>query len=250
MASQVEAGQETRRILPEALVLAGIIALVLVLAFVILFLSPSQTADNFAWEIGPRMSSMMLGATYATGIFFFVTTLVIRDWHQVRLGFLPITAFTTTLGIATIPHWDAFTHDHLAFWLFAGLYFTRPFIVFGVWWKNQRAFADREHRDDNLRFPPIVRVLLVLIGVIGVVAYLLLFFAPSFMIDIWPWTISKLTSRVLAAELAIYTIFALGMLNDPRWSSARVLLRSQLPARCSSSSQRSRPGRTSTPATR
>ena len=37
----------------------------------------------------------------------------------------------TLLGIATVVHWDKFSHGHLAFWLWAGLYFTAPFLVLG-----------------------------------------------------------------------------------------------------------------------
>lgn len=40
-------------------------------------------------------------------------------------------------GIATVIHWDKFTHDHVAFWLWAGLYFTTPFLVFAVWAANR-----------------------------------------------------------------------------------------------------------------
>ena len=87
------------------LVLAALLVPVLVVAFGMLYLFPeSAGADHFAWPITPQMSSMMLGATYLGGAYFFLVVLLSRQWRQVWLGFLPNTAFAGTLGIATLLH--------------------------------------------------------------------------------------------------------------------------------------------------
>ena len=46
--------------------------------------------------------------------------------------------FATLLGVATVVHWDRFNHGHVAFWLWAGLYFTAPFLVVAAWLANRR----------------------------------------------------------------------------------------------------------------
>ena len=62
-----------------------------------------------------------------------------------------MTAFASLLGVATILHWDVFAHDHLAFWLWAGLYFVAPFLVLGAWLANRRYAAPAAAGDVLLR---------------------------------------------------------------------------------------------------
>jgi hypothetical protein len=108
------------------IILSVLLVPVLVVAFAMLYLFPDTGADRFAWPVNPLMSSMMLGATYLGGAYFFLVVLLSRQWRHVWLGFLPITAFAGTLGIATMLHWDRFAHDRWAFWVWAFLYFAVP----------------------------------------------------------------------------------------------------------------------------
>src|SRR5690242_3228272 len=98
------------RVLPVTRWVAAIIVPFLVAAFIILYLFPDHTLALFAWGIQPRMSAMMLGAAYIGGAYFFVRVATNARWHEVHIGFLPVTTFATLLGIATILHWDRFNH--------------------------------------------------------------------------------------------------------------------------------------------
>ena len=122
----------TDHILPETRWLAGLIIPFLVAAFILLYFWPNDTDKLFAWTIKPVMTPMMLAAAYSGGIYFFTRTLLAKQWHLVKLGFLPVTAFASLLGIATILHWDRFNHSHISFYTWATLYFTTPFLVFAV----------------------------------------------------------------------------------------------------------------------
>lgn len=125
------------QILSETRWVAILVIPFLLVAFVILFIFPQQTEKLFAWKIQPSMSAMMLGAAYAGGIYFFTGVLRSRQWHKIKVGFLPVIAFASMLGIATILHWDRFNHSHISFIAWAGLYFTAPFIVLAVWLRNR-----------------------------------------------------------------------------------------------------------------
>jgi hypothetical protein len=59
------------------------------------------------------------------------------------------------------------------------------------------------------------------IGGLAVLVGLFLFLAPSAAIQVWPWTLTPLTARVLGAVFCL-GLAGLGTLVDPRWSSARV----------------------------
>lgn len=215
------------RILLITRLLAVLVIPFLVAAFLILFVFPGRTEQLFAWKLQPQMSAMMLGATYLTGVFFFSTVLLSRHWRQVRAGFLPVTTFAAVMGIATILHWDRFNHEHLAFWIWAVLYFTTPFIVPLVWYINQRAVGEGGDAAGP-RLPILIRGMIALVGVAGILVALISLFQPDWLIAIWPWKLSALTTRVAGAQFALSGVFAVIVLLDPAWNSLRVFLRSQL----------------------
>src|SRR5438876_1030036 len=135
--------------------LCAVIVPFLVAAFYILYLRPSETKDLFAWPIKPSMSARMLAAAYAGGIFFFTRATFARRWHHIKLGFLPVTAFASVMGIATFLHWDKFTHDHISFITWVALYITTPFLVVGTWLRNRRTDPGTPDPQDLLLSRPV-----------------------------------------------------------------------------------------------
>ncbi len=218
------------RILPATRVVSAIIIPFLVAAFIILFLRPHETERLFAWPMGPQMTAMMLGATYLTGVFYFTTVLFARSWQQIKFGLIPVASFAALMGIATVLHWGAFNQAHVTTWLWVGLYATTPFLVFGLWLRNTRAAALPPAGTGELTLPPVVRVAVGIVGATGLVVSLLLFVIPAVMIEIWPWQLSPLTARVIAAQFVVFSLFALAAFQDPRWESLRLVIRSELAA--------------------
>jgi hypothetical protein len=207
-------------------VLAAIIAPVLLAAFIMLYLLPGETGRLFAWPIGPRMTAMMLGATYIGGAYFFIRVLVARSWQSVKLGLLPVSTFAGILGIATLLHWSAFTQGHISFILWAILYFTLPFVIPVVWFINRRAARPPIHAHEPL-LPGWLGLAFGALGAVVLVAAVLLLLASQTMIDAWPWRLSPLTGRVMAAMFALAGLVAVGIAVERRWSSARILLQAQ-----------------------
>lgn len=212
-------------VLPATRVLSAFIVPFLVVAFVVLYGFPRRTDELFAWKIAPPMTPMTLGAVYLGGAYFFVWAFRAKAWHTVKSGFVAVGTFASLMGVSTIVHWDRFNHSHVAFWLWAGLYFTTPFLVWGIWAANRRRDSRPEPHD--LLLPPIARVMMGVTGGVAVVAGLFLFLLPERAIDVWPWQLTPLTSRVLGAVFML-GIAALGVVSDPRWSSARLMLQVQV----------------------
>jgi hypothetical protein len=84
---------------------------------------------------------MVLASAYLGGAWFFIRVVRERRWARLSAGLVSVTLFAALLGVATVIHWDRFNHGHVAFWLWAGLYFTAPFLVLAVWVANQRVAA-------------------------------------------------------------------------------------------------------------
>jgi hypothetical protein len=219
-------GAAPDRVLKVTHLLAAIIVPFLLTAFSILYLFPNDSGRLFAWPIKPPMSAMLLGATYLGGAYYFIRVFLARQWHTVRLGLIPVTAFAGIMGIATLLHWDKFTHGHISFIVWAFLYFTLPFIIPVVWYFNQRANQGQSPTSEA-RFSTGLRLVTGGVGalMLGSSAILLIF--PQLMIPVWPWTLSPLTARVMAAMFALPGLVGLGVAVDGHWSSASVLFQAQ-----------------------
>ncbi len=205
---------------------AGLIIPFLVAAFIILYFLPYNTATLFAWEIKPPMTAMMLGSAYAGGIYYFTGVIFTRQWHRIKVGFIPVTVFASVLNVATILHWDRFNHGTLPFFAWVSLYFTTPFIVFGLWLWNRGQDTNSPDKNEVI-VHPLVRLVIGFVGVTTLAIAIFLFLNPKLMIQLWPWTLTPLTSRVMAAMFSLPGMVGLGMALESRWSSAQIILRSQ-----------------------
>ena len=209
------------RTLAATRVLSAIIIPFLVAAFIVLFPEPTDTARLFAWGIKPPMSAMVLGSVYLGGAYFFLRVVRSSNWHTVAGGFLPVATFATLMGIATILHWDRFNHGQLAFWLWVCLYFTTPFLVLAIFFRNQRQYAPAT--GEELKMPGGAALAIVALGAAAVLTGAFLFVLPQQAGDIWPWQLTPLTARVLGAVFAL-GLAGLGAWRERRWSAARVLV--------------------------
>jgi hypothetical protein len=215
------------RVLPETRALGVFIVPFLLVAFPLLYLFPNDTGNWWAWEIHPSMTALIMGAGYIAGAYFFIRVARATRWHRVHLGFLPITAFTTFLGVATFIYWDRFDHDHVAFWLWTGLYLTTPFLVPLAWLRNRPTDPGTLESDDRY-LPHTVRSLLKATGLLQFTIAVVLIASPSTMIDIWPWPLTPLAAATLGGWFALPGVTALMMGIDGRWSAVRITLESQL----------------------
>jgi hypothetical protein len=209
------------RVLPFTRGLSLFIVPFLVVAWVILYLFPGHTARLWAWAIPSTMTSMVLASAYLGGAYFFVRVFREQQWHHTGTGFLAVTTFAGLLGVATLLHWDRFLHHHVSFWLWAALYFTTPFLVLGAWFANRR-YAAPPAADDVL-LTPVERAVIAAIGLVALVMGIVMFVAPGAVIDLWPWALTPLTCRVIAAVFCLGGA-GVGAMLDPRWSALRLML--------------------------
>jgi hypothetical protein len=214
------------RVLTTTRALSGFIAPFLLVAFVLLYGFPGETARLWAWPIQSHMTSMLLASAYLGGCYFFVRVLFVeRRWAAVRAGFVSVALFATLLGVATVLHWDKFTHDKVAFWLWAGLYFTAPFLVLWAWVANQRYAGRPDAETPRLGRGP--RAVLVGVGGLAVLTGVTMFVAPKWAVSVWPWPLTPLTSRVVGATFCLGAA-SLVVLADDRWVAVRLMRRVQL----------------------
>jgi hypothetical protein len=209
------------RVLPYTRVLSLCIVPFLVAGFVILYLLPEHTARLWAWPLGPTMTAMVLASAYLGGAYFFVRAAFERQWHVLAPGMLSVALFAALLGVTTVLHWDKFSHHNPAFWIWSALYFVAPILVLSAWLANRR-YADPARRDDDL-LPPAVRGVAGLVGVLALAQGAAMFSSPSTFLDLWPWTLTPLSCRTLAAVSCLGGAGAWAW-RDAHWSTLRRML--------------------------
>lgn len=214
------------RVLGTTRALSAFIAPFLLAAFVILYGLPGRTAELWAWPIKAQMTSMLLASAYLGGCYFFVRVLFVeRRWAAVRAGFVSVALFASLLGVATILHWDKFSHGKAAFWVWAGLYFTAPFLVVAAWLRNQGYAASQA--PDEPRLGRGSRWVVAGMGVLATATGLFLFLAPAAAIPLWPWPLTPLTSRVVGATFCL-GLAGVVVVRDDRWAALRLMREVQL----------------------
>jgi hypothetical protein len=193
----------------------------LLVAFVLLYLFPGDTDRLWSWPIAPTMTPMVLASAYLGGSWFFLRVQRERRWHAIKVGFPAVALFATLLAVATVVHWDKFNHHKVAFWIWAALYFVAPVLVVGAWVLNQRYAA--EPRPEEPRLGPVSRAATGLAGVVALVIGTAMFVSPGTWIDHWPWLLTPLTCRVVAAVFCLGSA-GIGVWLDPRWSTLGLML--------------------------
>ena len=215
------------RVMPLTRVVAACVVPFLVIAFLPLYLRPDLTGTHFTWKVAPAFTAFWMGTGYLGGAWFFFNVARGRRWHEVALGFLPVTAFVWAMLFATILHWDRFDHDHLPFQLWLFLYAATPFVVPALWLWNRRRDQRRAAQGEVL-VPRAVRVALGIVGLVLCATATWMFVAPRAAIEVWAWKLTPLTARVMAGWLSLSGVGGLVLASETRWSAWRVLIQSML----------------------
>ena len=215
------------RVFRSTRLLGAVIVPFLLVAFALLYFFPDDTRHWFAWDVQPTITPLVMGAGYIAGAYFFVRVARETRWHRVHVGFLPVTAFTLFMAIGTFAHLDRFATNHVAFWIWVGLYVTTPVLVPLAWWRN-RATDPGTPEPGEPPLPRLVRTGLLVVGAFQSLVALVLLLSPSTMIDAWPWLLTPLTAQTLGGWFALPGVTALMMGLDGRWSAIRITLESQL----------------------
>jgi len=168
-----------------------------------LFLVPERTEDFFAWPIEPPLTAALLGAAYAGALVFFVLALREPVWAYMRIVVSAPLVLSTLMLIATLVHVDKFALDAAELvpkavaWIWLVVYLLVPPGLVVLWVLQSRAPGVDPPRDAPMPVP--LKVLMAVYGGVSVVGGLILFVVPAEVVPHWPWAITPLTGRALAA---------------------------------------------------
>ena len=168
----------------------------------LLLLLPDRTGELFAWAINPQVTSFVLAAAYVAGAYFFIRVVMVDSWHRVAAGFPAVIVFVWGAAGATALHLDRFIHDGLSFAAWAAIYAIAPVGLPLLYLARRRAARVVPLADTAMSAR--TRILLGGVGGAVVLAALLAFALPQTTIDVWPWTVTPLTARIVATVMALF----------------------------------------------
>lgn len=208
MARDHRHGGEHRRLLPSMSLLLLVFSALTALGAGSLYLLPAETDRLFAWTIQPPLTAAFLGGGYVAG--FVLVVLARRDpvWAHTRVPVLTILLFTAVSLVATLLHLDKFHFGdgpataQFAAWLWLVVYVVVPLAMLALLLPQERApGVDPAPRR---KVPTVLRAALAVQSLVMLVVGAALLVAPTTGEDLWPWTLTPLTARVVSAWLLAF----------------------------------------------
>jgi uncharacterized membrane protein len=206
-------------ILPATRMLLTVFGALTALAFLALFVMAAHTDRYFAWTITPPATAAFLGGAYAAGCVGVVLGLRSNRWLGIRVPYVGILVFTLVTLLATLRHLDRFHFDtpgavaRFAAWLWLVIYVLIPVAMVTMLVRQERRTGVPQHE----RRPPLVQLLVGVQSVVLLAVGATLFAAPAWARLLWPWPLTPLTARMVAAWLIGFGIaIALGLRQTDR----------------------------------
>jgi hypothetical protein len=219
----------TVKLLTEGMRRMLLVASALVLAAGIpLFLLSARTETGFAWTIDPPLTAAFLGAGYWGSFVLELLASRERVWANARVAVAPVLTFTVLTLVATLLHLDRF-HFHsssatarLSTWGWLGVYVIVPPLLTVLLVRQLRAPGTDPPR--AARLPSALRVLLGGQAAVLLALGALLFVAPADTKGLWPWALTPLTARAVAAWLIGIGLAAALVVREDDWRRVRVAM--------------------------
>jgi hypothetical protein len=178
-----------------------------------LFVLTEHTDAWFAWTIRPPLTAAFLGGGYGAGFLMVLLALRTHAWAHARVPVVTVLIFSTLTLLATLLHRDRFHFQadgaiaRFAAWFWLGVYIVVPLALVLLAVRQQRMpGADPERRQP---LPVWLGAVLALQGAVMLVVGVILFVDPSREATLWPWLLTPLTARVVAAWLIAFGVASL-----------------------------------------
>jgi hypothetical protein len=189
-------------------------------AGVSLFFLSERTNQFFAWTIKPPITAAFIGGGYLAVTTALALALRENDWARVRVGVWVVATGLISILVATLLHLDKF-HLHSPIWsakawawswlvLYIALV---PGLLAALWAQRHKTATEPPRR---ATLPPALRLALRLLAAMMLIVGAALFVAPGTAEQVWPWTLTPLTARMVGSFYLAFAVslFAAAREND------------------------------------
>jgi len=177
-----------------------------IVAIMQLYFFSTSTDKYFAWTIAVPLTAAFLGAGFGAG---FILVFLYRNeklWANARVALPGVLIFTLLTLLATILHIDKFhimtSSDPVAIffsWVWLAVYIVAPIVQAVAIWQQTRISGAEPPREHPL--PAWLKGALGVHVAIMLLVGIPLFVMPEAISPLWPWALTPLTARAVAAWL-------------------------------------------------
>jgi uncharacterized integral membrane protein len=205
----------------QAVLISSLI--LVLLAGVQLFIFTEHTGRFFAWTISSPLTAAFFGASYWGTIPAFLALWTQRGlrWQNARHGAAGVIVFGGSTLLATLLHLDKFHMDSVTGWVWLVIYVLVPTAGLVVAVTQNRIHT--EHAPPLAPMPGWARAACTDFGGAVLAFGVGLFAFPDGVGAAWPWGLTPLTARTIAAWLlGLGTVLILAA-RDGDWNNAQFL---------------------------
>ena len=181
-------------------------ALLALIAGLLLFAGATRTDDYFSWTIDPPQTAAFLGAAYWAAAVLFTWASAQSNWQRLRIAVYPELVVAVVLLIGTYMHLDKF-HDDLFGYFWVSVYaIAAPVLIYLI--AMTRTDEEDGPGEMRLAMPAPLRLALAAQALVFAVYGVGLFVSPTGLDGAWPWALTPLTARAIAAFLLGFALAA------------------------------------------
>jgi hypothetical protein len=180
---------------------------------------PNSVDTAIPWLV-PPLHARVLGALYFSAVAFTVGGIMARHYAEVRIVVPVIAIWTGLLFVISLFYLGEFDYSRGPVWFWFGSYLLYPLI--GVW----LMWHDRS-RHETISGPPLPtwgRRYLLAQGVVVTTLALALLLTPEFMVNVWPWKITRLLAQIYSSPFLAYGLSSLVLSRQRTWLEVRILV--------------------------
>ena len=183
------------------------------------FFVPSRVDTAIPWLV-PPLHARFLGALYFSAVVFTIGCIVARSYAEVRVVVPLIVIWTGLLFVISLFYLGEFDYRRGPVWFWFCSYLIYPLIGAWLMWNDR----SRHEPISGPSLPTWVRGYLFAQGVVVTALALALLLTPAFMVNVWPWPITRLLAQIYSSPLLAYGLSSLVLSRQRTWLEVRVFV--------------------------
>jgi hypothetical protein len=180
---------------------------------------PTRVDTAIPWLV-PPFHARFLGALYFSAVVFTVGSILARYYAEVRIVAPVIAIWTGLLFVISLFHLSEFDYSRGPVWFWFGSYLLYPLIGLWLMWQDR----SRHETISGPCLPTWGRRYLLTQGVVVTTLALALLLTPEFMVNVWPWKITRLLAQIYSSPFLAYGLSSLVLSRQRTWLEVRVLV--------------------------
>lgn len=182
------------------------------------FFIPEHVDKAIPWLV-PPLHARFIGAIYLSGVIIMGSSIMARQYADVRVVVFMIGIWTGSLFVISLFHLSEFDFSHgpVLFWF--GAYIIYPVIAFWLTWIHRNT---QNEDSASPTLPNWIRNYFLAQGTIVTILALALLLAPEGMVNVWPWKITAMLAQIYSGPFLAYGVGSLLLGRQRTMSEVRI----------------------------